>query len=386
MSSRITEVESFKVFVPFKRKVHWSAGTRSGTTRLVVRVTTEDGIVGLGETICLWEFVEPVLRHTIAPLVIGEDAFDVERLVRKTEGAGYYHHKRALVAARAGLEMALWDVIGKKAGLPLYKLWGGRYRPEVVMDAYLQESDPDQLALEAAECVRRGFGTVKVKIGMGEESDILLVRVVREAVGPRVRVRADVNGAWTLATAKRQLRRLEPYDLEYVEQPLPLEDLAGHAHLRRLTSVPIALDESAFTLADVARIVAAEAADVIVIDPFKAGGLLEARKAAAVAEAAGLPITFHSGGELGIATAACTHLATVIPNLLFAIDSQYPNQADDIITTPFDVSEGRLAAPQGPGLGVSLDAAKVEQYTTDRIDGAYLDPGRPGWFPTKPMY
>jgi glucarate dehydratase len=386
-STTITRIEFDKIYVPFLQEVHWSAGTRPGITRLVVRVHTEGGTVGLGETICLLEFIEPVLAKTVIPLSIGEDACNIERLAKKLEGAGYYHHKRALVMALCAVEMACWDIVGKEAGLPLHRLWGGMFREEVPLVAYLQSPAVDQIAAEAATLVERGFGTVKVKLGLDEQRDIELVRAVRQAVGPKVKIRGDVNGAWTIGTAKRQLRKLEPLDLEYVEQPLPLEDLRGHAHLRQTCGIPIALDESAYTLQDVHAIIAAEAADVVLLDPHEAGGLLAARKQAALCEAAGIPVTLHSGGELGISMAAYLHFACTVPNLMLAIDAQYPNMSADIITERLVETGGNMRPPTGPGIGVDLAAsAALDRRRTSSIANPYLDPSRPAWFARKPAY
>lgn len=382
----ITRIRYDKVFIPFRHAVEWSAGTRPGITRLVVHVETEDGTVGLGETLCLLEFIEPVLAKTIIPLALGEDACNIERLLRKVEGAGYYHHKRAMVMASAAVEMACWDIVGKQAGMPLHRLWGGRYRERVPIVGYIQSADPAQIANEAADFARRGFTTLKVKLGMGEALDIEIVRATREAAGPDVKIRGDANGAWTIGTAKRQLRKLAPFDLEYVEQPLPLEDLAGHAHLRQACGIPIALDESAYTLQDVHAIIAAQAADVLVLDPHEAGGLLQARKSAALCEAAGLPVTLHSGAECGVSLAAYTHFAVSVPNLTLAIDCQYPNLRGDLITEPFAFGDGTLIPPPGPGLGVELDEAAVAAHRTEHIPNPYLDPRRPEWFATKPAY
>jgi L-rhamnonate dehydratase len=375
-----------KVFVPFRQEVHWSGGTRPGTTRLVVRAETADGTVGLGETICLLEFIEPVLARTVIPLALGEDALNIERLLRKIEGAGYYHHKRALVMALCAVEMACWDIVGKRARAPLCDVWGGRFRQRVPLVAYLQSGSAEQIAAEALAMVKRGFGTVKVKVGENERADLDLVRAVREAVGPDVKIRADANGAWTIGTAKRQLRKLEACDLEYIEQPLPLEDLAGHAHLRQACGTPIALDESAYTLQDVHEIIRNEAADMILLDPHEAGGLLPARKQAALCEAAGLPVTLHSGGELGVSLAAYLHFAVTVPNLSLAIDCQYPNIGGDIITRPFDFSSGFLTPPAGPGLGVELAEDQVAAHRSTTIPNPYLDPKRPDWFAMKPAY
>ena len=231
--TKITRIEYQKVFVPFHRAAEWGAGKRPGTTRLIVQVHTADGTVGVGETICLWEFVEPVLARTIIPLILREDACDIERLCKKVEGAGYYHHQRALVAALCGVEMALWDIVGKQAGMPLHKLWGGGYRRQIPLVGYVQAKQPEDAAEAATRFVAEGYQTIKVKIGMTPASDLAIVRATREAIGRAVKLRADVNGAWTIGTAKRMLRELEAFDLEYVEQPLQMDDLRGHAELRR---------------------------------------------------------------------------------------------------------------------------------------------------------
>ncbi|MFN0121105.1 MAG: mandelate racemase/muconate lactonizing enzyme family protein [Blastocatellia bacterium] len=384
--TRIVSIEYQKVFVPFHKAAEWSSGKRPGTTRLIVQVHTASGLTGVGETICLWEFVEPALARTMIPLAIGEDACDIERLCKKIEGAGFYHHQRAMVAALCGLEMALWDIVGKQAGMPLYQIWGGAYRRRIPMIAYLQSKDPQQVAEETARSVATGFRTIKVKIGMTPESDLEIVRVAREAAGPDIKLRADVNGAWTIGTAKRMLRKLEQYDLEFIEQPLPMDDLRGHAELRRLFSTPVALDESAYTMQDALNIIRAGAADVLLLDPHQAGGLHRCRKAAAVAEAAGIPVTLHSGAELGFSTAAYLHLAATIPNMMLAIDNQYGNQSDDIVTSPHAYADGMMPLPVDPGLGMRLDAAKLAQYHAGEIRDPYLDPASPDWFPVKPQY
>jgi L-rhamnonate dehydratase len=384
--TRIVRIETQKVFIPFHQAAEWGAGKRPGTTRLIVQIHTVDGTVGVGETICLWEFVEPVVVHSIVPLALGEDALNIERLCKKIEGAGFYHHQRALVAALCGFEMALWDIVGKQAGLPLYQLWGGAYRTEIPLVGYVQSKQPAQAAADAAAFVAAGHQTIKAKIGMSPETDVAIVAAVRAAIGPDIRLRADVNGAWTIGTAKRMLRKLEPYDLEYVEQPLQMDDLRGHAELRKQFSTPIALDESAYTMQEVLNIIRAEAADVLLLDPHQTGGLSRCRKAAAIAEAAGLPIAFHSGAELGCSTAAYLHLAASLATVVLAMDSQYTNQCDEITTERHAIDRGCLRPPKQPGLGVTLDAGKLVQYRAEEIRDPYLDRDKPDWFPVKPQY
>jgi glucarate dehydratase len=322
----------------------------------------------------------------VIPLAKGRTVDAVEAFHRHLLGAGYYHHKRAAVMAMCAVEMAMWDAFGKVCGQPLYRLWGGRWRTRIPLSAYLLQSDPVQVVADARAYAEDGYETYKLKIGYDERSDIELTRLVREAIGSDAPLRLDVNGAWTPGTAKRQCQRLLPYDPTYIEQPLELDDLAGHAALRASQPIPIALDESAYTLQDVGNIVRAQAADVILLDPHEAGGLWPVVKQAAIAESVGIPVTLHSGGELGLSQAAYLHLAASIPNLSLAIDNELRHLAADVITTPFTIDRGTLTVPEGPGLGVTLDQAAVERYAVDDITGAYLDPRRPGWFPTKPAY
>ena len=154
----------------------------------------------------------------------------------------------------------------------------------------------------------------------------------------------------------------------------------------RMQPIPVALDESAYTLADVGNIVRAGAADVILLDPHEIGGLWQTIKAAAVAESVGIPVTLHSGGELGFSQAAYVHLAASIPNLSISIDSERAYLSGDVVQAPLPLQDGAFAVPQSPGLGVHPDMGKLERHQVDRIPGAYLDTSRPGWFPTKPAY
>lgn len=382
----IHSLRHFLVRVPVRTPIVWGSGVRTGVTRLLVEVTTESGIVGWGETICLLDAIPAVLDRAILPLAVGYEVCDVERFHRHVLGAGYYHHKRAAVMAMCAVEMAMWDAFGKACAQPLYRLWGGRWRTRIPLSAYLLQSDPRIVAEDARNYLAQGYETFKLKIGYDERSDIELTRIVREIIGPDRPLRLDVNGAWTPGTAKRQLQRLLPCDPAYVEQPLELDDLAGHAALRLSQSIPIALDESAYTLQDVGNIVRAQAADVILLDPHEAGGLWETVKAAAVAEAVGIPVTLHSGGELALSQSAYLHLAASIPNMTLAIDNELQHLAGDITREPFAIDGGALTVREAPGLGVTVDLDLVKQHEVSDIRGAYLDPQRPGWFPVKPAY
>jgi L-rhamnonate dehydratase len=382
---KIVNVHSWLVAMPFSEDILWASGRRTGASRLVARIETDTGIVGWGETICLIDAVKAVFDKVVAPLAKGYDVANVERFGRHVLGAGYYHHKRAAVMACAAMEMSMWDALGKEAGLPLHALWGGRWRDRVQASAYLFLPAPQACAEKAEWFLDQGYTTFKVKIGFDERSDQALLKAVRDKIGD-LPLRADVNGAWYPGTAKRMLERLRPLDLAYVEQPLPLEDLQGHAALRQAQPVPIALDESAYTLEDVGEIVRASAADVILVDPHEAGGLWQTIKAAAVCEAVNLPVTLHSGAELALSQAAYVHLAASIPNMVLAIDTERAYLSGDIAPDAPVLTDGSYAVPTAPGLGVSPDVDLLERYQVSQIAGAYLDAKRPMWFPTKPAY
>lgn len=383
---RIVEARHWMLRVPFHSDMEWASGRRTGVTRLVVRVTTAGGTVGWGETICLLDAIPAVLERVVLPIALTKSVDQAEALHRHVLGAGYYHHKRAAVMAICAVEMAMWDAFGRACGQPLHRLWGGLWRDRVEMAAYILESEPARAA-EAARIYRdRGHRSFKVKIGMSEASDVALLRAVREAIGPDLPMRADVNGAWTPGTARRMLEKLRRFDLQYIEQPLELDDLPGHALLRRSQPVPIALDESAYTLSDIANIIRAEAADVVLLDPHEAGGLWPVVKQAAICEGVGIPVLLHSGGELGLSQAAYLHLAAAIPNMTISLDTERAHLSSDIVREGFALDDGCFAVPTGPGLGVTVDEAQVEHFAVTRIEGAYLDDRRPGWFPVKPAY
>ncbi len=362
---RIERIWHGMVRAPFSETIEWGSGKRSGTTRLIVRIETAGGIVGWGEAQCLIPST-PAVMAQVAELAVGHDVSDVERLHRHVLGAGYYHHQRAAVFAIAALEMAMWDAFGKHCGQPLWRLWGGRWRERVAASAYVFHADPARLA--PAGFLDAGFETFKVKIGFDAESDLALAETARDMIGARP-LRLDVNGAWTPGTARAQPARLAPLRPAYVEQPLELSDIAGHAALRQCQPIPIALDESAYTLTDVGRIVAAGAADVLLLDPHQAGGLWQVLKAAGIAEASGLPVSLHSGAELALSQAAYLHLAAAIPNMTLAIDTERTYLGTDIAADPPALCEGWFTVPEAPGLGVEVDEDRVEALAVDRIEG-----------------
>jgi muconate cycloisomerase len=367
---RIERVECIKVLVPIKPElaIRSSAGLHAASPFLIVRVHTDEGIMGLGEASCTpaWSGEDHhtaahFIDGTLGPALVGRDPRDVEALARMLD---------RLVPGndftKSALQMALWDILGKAAGLPLYRLWGGAVRERIPLKFSVSGREPEAAAGIGAWAVGQGFRTLKVKVGTGVDADVERVRAVRQAAGPGIRLGVDANCGWSVREAIAALRAMEPLDLLFAEQPVPREDPAWMAEVRRATGVPLIADESVFNLQDAMAIVRAGAADVFSVYAGKGGGLIGARKIAAVAEAAGLTCTVGSNLELGVASAAMIHLALSTPGIepeAFPCDIIGPYYyEEDLLTTPLPLRDGAAGAVNGPGLGVELDEAAVARY------------------------
>jgi L-alanine-DL-glutamate epimerase-like enolase superfamily enzyme len=217
----------------------------------------------------------------------------------------------------------------------------------------------------AAYYVEQGFGTLKTKAGADMNEDLEMVRGVRDAVGDKLKLRIDPNRAYTPAQAAELARRLEPYNLEYLEQPIPAEPLSDAAWLRRQTRTPIALNESVVGPASVIEILRADAAAFILPDTHIAGGILPCVSIGCICEAAGIPCIMHCGHDLGPKTAAMVHLAAACPAYSLANDSTYYGLEDDIVTERFSIERGTIAVPDKPGLGVDGDPERIARYRID---------------------
>jgi L-alanine-DL-glutamate epimerase-like enolase superfamily enzyme len=266
--------------------------------------------------------------------------------------------------------MALWDLIGQATSQPLYKLLGGAVRRQVELAACMGIRPYDEAKAIARQYVEMGFGTLKTKAGRDPEEDLRMVRGIRDGVGDRLKLRIDPNQGYAPEVAFTLARDLEPYTLEYFEQPMPQSCLGEAARLRRVTKTPIALNESVTTPEVVLQILQLHAADVLLPDTYQCSGILGVKKVAALAEAAGVPCVFHCAHDLGLKTAAMLHVVASTQGFTLANDCTYYGLEDDIITPPHVIERGRMPVPQAPGLGVTVDEAKVRKY---RIEGVGPD-------------
>ena len=367
---KITRVETIPVQVPLHpgRAIRGARGYHRISPFLLVRIHTDDGITGVGEASCTprWSGEDHFtaahfVNSYFAPLLEGEDPAEVDRLAEKI------HCTVARNSfTKAALEMALWDIRGKIAGLPLYRLFGGPVRESVPLKWSVSGVGPAEAAEIARWAVGQGFTAMKVKVGIDPDGDVARVRSVWEAVGSAVRLGVDANGGWSVPVAIRTIRRLAEFNISFVEQPVPPPDPTWMAEVRNQISIPVIADESVWTAEDAENIVRAHAADVLSVYVGKAGGLSAARKVAAVAEAAGLQTTVGSNLEMGVGSAAMIHLAMATHGIRaeeFPCDIIGPYYyLDDLLEEPLPLAGGQALALERPGLGVNLDMEKVEFY------------------------
>lgn len=362
---QITTVRATPLRVPRLTPMVAAQGGIDSSEFGVVSVETDTGLIGWGEISMSWGRVGRALCSDvdllIGPAVLGLDPRDVAAC------AVAVHRRLDLVpdgahAARAAVEMALLDLAGKAAGVPAYRLLGGRARESVPVAWPLPWGSLEDTVKAAQQATVQGFRTVKLKIGRPGRIDREVVAAVRREVGADIAIKVDANMAYRSAgAAYAALAPLEDYDLQLVEQPLPAQDLDELARLRDRLAVPLLLDESCWQLRDVGEIVRRGAADVLNIYVSEMGGPLQAWKAFAAAEAAGLGGLLGSQCELGLGTAACAHVGVAVPNLEYESDTvgplRYPR---DIVRNPPRIADGQLWPPDGPGLGVDIDVDAVE--------------------------
>ena len=338
---------------------------------VIVRIETDDGVIGIGESPTdIGFFGEPIeevksaLDVHFAPRLIGRDPFDREEILRAIDFRGNN-------CARSGIDLAIHDLLGKALGVPVSALLGGRSRDRVQVAVEIAGGPPEEMAKHCAECVERGILAFKPKIGGIPEKDAERLKAIREAVGPAASIRADANQGFSPKEAIRFCRLADKYDvgLELLEQPVPYWDLDGMAEVRRSVDTLIEADEAAYSIHDVMSIIRKGAADVINIKVGKAGGLYNAKKIAALAEAAGLKCVLGTGFGLAPKIAAKLHLAASTAIVTDAVEfteiilheTLAAEPHGSLFLPPLD-ADGCMPVPTGPGLGFELDESLVEKY------------------------
>lgn len=359
---KVTGLKTTLLSVPYLEPEFISTGKRNGVTECLIEIETDEGITGVGESICRpnAKVVEAAVE-SMRPFLIDADPRNIEGIVNNLRHiGGWAFFERVGNVALGGVETALWDIAGKACGKPLYELLGGMVRDRMPVMYYLFRFPIAEMVRRAKQAIADGYSTIYFKVGSNIYEDIEAVAAVRDAIGKKGQIRIDANEAWAPGTAIRVIKQIEQYDVEWVEQPTPHKNIEALARVRNAVQTPIAANQTCWTLRDLMQTLRREAADVMVTDFYQSGGLLTYKKAVALCEASGIPVNHHAWGELGVGTAAGAHVVASSPPFLYANQTYAMIHSDDIIAGgSFEVKNGSIAVPTGPGLGVKLDPDRV---------------------------
>jgi muconate/chloromuconate cycloisomerase len=366
----IGDVRAIRADIPLRRPHVMSFTTLEAVNYVFVRVETRDGLVGWGEAACLggptWseesaESVAATVERYLAPWLRGRDAGALEALrlemARRVQGNPF---------ARAAVEMALWDLNGRALGVPVHRLLGGRVRDRVPLSWSLAGADPEAEVDEARALAARGHRIFKIKTAAHPlAADVARVRRIREAVGPGVALRIDANQGWDRVTALRAIRALEPWDLDFVEQPVARWDFQGLSEIGRRVRVPVMADESCCSPHDALRLARLGGVSILGLKVTKSGGLVSAMTIARIAEAAGLGAYVGCMIETSLGTAAYLQVALAAAPVAWGCELFGPLLLrGDVVRTPVQYRDGAILALDGPGLGVEVEEALLKEWTS----------------------
>jgi L-alanine-DL-glutamate epimerase-like enolase superfamily enzyme len=381
---KITDVTAIPVNVPFlsideggNAPYRTNHNTVEDVDRVLVRVDTDAGITGWGE---VRVFLTPtatvsILEDAIGELVVGRSPHEVETFRRML----FTEYTTQTAMFFAPVEIACWDIVGKSLGTPVYELLGGWTAPSSetrrreptrsddlrVEFSYCMGILPTEDACDLARRVRReGYRSMQVKGGRDWRTDVERIAAIHDAVDGEVGIRLDSNQGYTIDEALRVGAELERRGvfLEFLEQPIRVDAHDALARLANRLRHPICANEDTYLPRNVPRLLDAGAADVFAVDMTPLGGITGLRQIAGIAEEANVPLTHHSALDLGVRTAAILHATCSIPGFSLPNDTAYFSWEADVIDDPFEIEDGSMAVPEGPGLGVQIDDDALDRY------------------------
>lgn len=371
---RIESVRAIPLLVALDRAQRTGVATFTKLGIALVEVRSDTGLVGYGECLARYSprIWTAIVGDLLAPLVVGADPFDTERLwmrmfrdLRSFSG----HSRGMLVEAIAGVDTALWDIKGKATALPLFALLGGATRTR--LDAYassIMQRELSEMEAEAATLVERGFRAIKIKVGVGVEQDAKTVGAIRRVVGDRIDLMLDANGAYRAPEAVDLAHKVQDFRITWFEEPVVADDLEGYERIRAATTIPLAGGEAEFTRFGVRDLLARKVLDVIQPDVARSGGVSETRKIADLASAYHVAYAPHVGFSGVVCVAATLHLAAVATNFLtyeciYTTNPLREHLAMTAVGGPQHLVDGQIPIPTGPGLGIELDPDALRRYS-----------------------
>jgi glucarate dehydratase len=360
---RIISAEATPVNVAYQHREMSSQVQRDGVTAGVVRLETDEGLVGWGEA-CSGADMESVIASVRAMLafVLGNDPWRAEEMKLDAWHRGLWQFRESTGNfAWAGLDMAMMDLCGQHAGVPVHALLGGTVRESVDYFWYLSGDDLDELLAYAVLGLERGYRTFYLKVGLNDENDLARVFAVRSAIGDQCNLRLDANGAWSFAQARHLLALMEDAHLDFVEQPVRQvpRDLLGD--LRRMVSTPVAANEGLWSEEQARERIEARVADVYCFSPYWVGSLRGFQRLGYSVYDHGGQVCKHTHGELGIAATAAQHVMLTLPAIVQGNQQTSAHMVGDVVSERIPIIDGPTwGIPTAPGLGVEIDKETFE--------------------------
>jgi L-Ala-D/L-Glu epimerase len=362
---KIAKLEFTPVSVPYTHREVSSLVNRDGVTDVIVKATTDDGLIGWGES-CSGANVTSVLGalEGMRPFVLGRSPWESERIRQELWHRGIWSWRQHTACfAYPGIDMALWDICGKASSQPLYNLFGGKVRESASYFYYCSQGSPEHISSQAREGMKMGFQVFYLKVGLNIEAEIEMVRSLRATIGPHAKIRLDANAAWKVNEALRNLARLDEYDIDFIEQPVVQDPVTNMLEVRSRCNIAISANEGLWTAADAYRQITSRTADVYCFSPYFTGSLAQFQKLSWLAHMEGSQVCRHTHGELGITAAACHHILLTLPNVIDGNQQTAHVMTDDIIVGNLPIASGpNWGVPSGTGIGVEVDEEKVGRF------------------------
>lgn len=363
---RIERLQTFVVSVPYLHDEVSSRIHRGGVTDVIVKLTTDEGAVGWGES-CSGADVASVEKAVASaePFLIGRDPWDGEAIFQDFFKTGLWDFRAPTAYfAFAGIDQALWDLRGKAAGQPVYRLLGGAMRDEADYFYYLARGSAEDITRQCADGVARGYTCFYLKVGVDAIAETTMLTAIRETIGDERKIRIDANEAWTVPEAVKILRRWDAeFTLDFCEAPVPGRPVAAMREVREQTSVCISANEWLWGPAEVLEMINGRGADVLCFSAYWVGTIRRFLNLSLLADHHALGVCKHTHGELGITAAAGHHVLLSVPNAVDGNQQTASIMEDDILAEPLPIRDGpRWGRPKKPGLGIEIDEEKLARY------------------------
>lgn len=361
---KITGVTLYAIRLPLHVPFIISYHSYYDMPSVIVKLETDEGLVGYGEAVAdehvtgeTWEGIYYTLKNTLTPTLIGKNPMEIEKIHDHLDTVMY-----GAATAKAAIDIACFDLLGKKLGQPVYQLIGGRYHDEFPITHVLSIGEPEAMAEEASDMVNKGYCSFKMKVGTDVKKDVRRIQAVRNRVGYDIAIRVDANQGWkNSATAMKAIRALQGLGIDWIEQPILADDIDGMVYLKSKTDIPLMIDEGLKGSREMLEVIQKRAADKINIKLMKCGGIYPAVKLAHQAEMAGIECQVGSMVESSIGSAAGFHVA-FSKKVITSVELTGPIKfSKDIGDLHYDVPFIRLT--DKPGLGVEVNEDVLHELT-----------------------